>query len=270
MQGLVWVNVGLQQLHLPVGEPENGLQKLPGALGLAFPELSALRWRLEQHGFPCHVSEDSAAIARFGPAIEFRSPANDVLIRAHEVQRRFSFPEVLVAGVSLPGPQSKGLGMAYVELQCAPGSASGICRFYQSVLGVPAVGTSGICSVPVGDQALVFRETLELLPDYDGHHVAVYVGNVSNGDLSQSFSGMYLRAHKAGLVYNNPRFPQLRYDSLAEAQRHAEFRVLDIVDPDTGRTVHRLEHEIRSLKHSGFHGKDLVEEQAFEAERSEL
>jgi len=132
------------------------------------------------------------------------------------------------------------------------------------------VSTPGTCFVPVGDQALLFQESLEPLPEYNGHHVAVYVGDISGGDVSQSFSEMYLKVHEAGLVYNNPRFPQLRYDSLEDAQRHAEFRILDIVDPDTGKRVHQLEHEIRSLNHFTFHGKDLMAEGSFESAKSKL
>ena len=53
----------------------------------------------------------------------------------------------------------------------------------------------------------------ETLPPYDGHHIAVYT---------------------RGLVYNNPRFPNLTYGTVDDALRHNEFRVLHIVNVKGG------------------------------------
>merc|ERR1711957_1122605 len=100
-----------------------------------------------------------------------------------------------------------------VELQCEEGRAHGICRFYNQTLGVPVQTTESLCIVPIGQQALVFREQSGLLPAYDGHHVAVYIGDIGSGDVSDSFAAMYQRAADAELVYNNPRFPHLTYNS---------------------------------------------------------
>ena len=60
------------------------------------------------------------------------------------------------------------------------------------------------------------------------------------------------RSTHAGLVWNNPRFPHLTYDRLEDALRHNEFRILDIVDPESGERLYTLEHEVRSLLHPGF------------------
>merc|ERR1712039_502318 len=87
---------------------------------------------------------------------------------------------------------------------------------------------------------------------------AVFVGSLANGDTSESFASMYKRAKAASLVYNNPRFPHLTYDTLDDALRHGEFRVLDIVDPQSGKVVYQLEHEIRSLEHPTFNGRELA------------
>jgi hypothetical protein len=67
-----------------------------------------------------------------------------------------------------------------------------------------------------------------------------------------SFSAMYEKVRAAGLVYENPRFPHLVYATLEDALERSEFRVMDIVDPQTGETLYTLEHEIRCPMHAGF------------------
>ena len=112
---------------------------------------------------------------------------------------------------------------------------------------------------------------------YDGHHIALYIND---------FQETYKRLRAAqpiaaqqkgeqgslGLIYNNPRFPQFRYDTLAEALGHNEFRFKDIVDPTVtpgatynsgGRSnssgvVYTIEHEIRSVLHPGFSCRSWV------------
>ena len=63
-------------------------------------------------------------------------------------------------------------------------------------------------------------------PDFDGHHVAIYLAD---------FSGPYNRLRDAGLVSE-------------ESDQH-QYRFLDIVDPETQEPVFRLEHEVRSMRH---------------------
>lgn len=179
-------------------------------------------------------------------------------LRAHASTEPFGPLEAIAAGTELPGGSTVGIGLPYVELFCASGAAAAICRFYRQVLGVLAEETDGMCTVPFGRQLLLFREVAGELPAYDGHHVAVYVGNIATGDNRDSFAKMYQRCRTEGLVYNNPRFPQLTYDTLEDALRLGEFRILDLVDPETGETAYTLEHEIRSLEHPGFSGRALL------------
>ncbi len=65
-----------------------------------------------------------------------------------------------------------------------------------------------------------------MLPEYDGHHVAIYLAN---------FSGPYQKLLKLGLVTE-------------ESDQH-QYRFLDIVDPKSKKTLVRLEHEVRSMRH---------------------
>ena len=81
--------------------------------------------------------------------------------------------------------------------------------------------------------------------------MALYV----NGD---AFVEAYGRLKARGLVFNNPRFPQFSYATLALALHHNEFRVRDLVD-DAGAVVYELEHEIRSLLHPGFAATRLAD-----------
>ena len=57
-----------------------------------------------------------------------------------------------------------------------------------------------------------------------------------------------------GLVFENRRFLQFTYGTLADALKHDEFRVKDIAGNDDV-IVYELEHEIRTLNHPGFVAK---------------
>ncbi len=81
--------------------------------------------------------------------------------------------------------------------------------------------------LPIGaDQHLVFREHDGPQPDYDGHHIQVYVAG---------FAAARARLDKLGLV--------------TALNGEHQYRFTDIVDPDTRKTLFVVEHEIRSLRH---------------------
>jgi catechol-2,3-dioxygenase len=205
----MWINVGRSQFHLPAGNP----QVLRGHTGLVLPDRAALLQRL---------SEIAPALesTRFGfvdkqDYIEVTCPWGNC-IRCYE-----------------PGPRfgQLRLGMPYVELNVPKGAATGIARFYVEVLATPAHVVSeddaDIAIAAVGDgQVLRFRETDEAQPDYDGHHVAIYLAD---------FSGPYRKLLERGLVSE-------------ESDQH-QYRFLDLVDLDSGKPLFRLEHEVRSMRH---------------------
>jgi hypothetical protein len=120
-----------------------------------------------------------------------------------------------------------------VTFDVPPGSASGICAFYRAMLDVPADLANGDATsarVMVGqDQHLVFRETDRPQPEFDGHHVQIYVVN---------FSGPHQRLGARNLV------------SIEDNQYQYRFR--DIVDLDSGRHLFTVEHEVRSITHPLF------------------
>jgi hypothetical protein len=123
------------------------------------------------------------------------------------------------------------LGLAYVELDVPAGTADGIARFYRRLLKTPATVADDragrFASVAVGlGQRLIFRETDQPLPDYDGHHVQVYVND---------FSGPHALLAEKGLIFE-------------ESDQH-QYRFRDLVDPEDSRALFTLEHEVRSMKH---------------------
>ncbi|MEL7210256.1 MAG: hypothetical protein AAGK32_18835, partial [Actinomycetota bacterium] len=131
------------------------------------------------------------------------------------------------------------IGMPYVEVTTAPGTAAGIAAFYREVLGavshVDDHGGKPRAVVAVGrHQHLYFAETDDAIPDYDGHHIAVYLHN---------FSGPYQWLLERELISR-------------ETDDH-EYRFTDIVEPETGRVCAVLEHEVRSMFHPMF-GRELV------------
>lgn len=207
--GNMWVNVGRQQFHLPAGDP----QVFRGHIGVVVPDLDALQSRLAR------VEKRLA-----GTAFRWSATKRHVAVtcpwgnrlRCHAPAPRFG---------DMP------LGLPYVEIPVEPGAAEGICRFYRDVMQTPAAvkrdrGAS-VAHVRVGRcQTLHFRETAQPIPAYDGHHVAVYVAD---------FSGPHGFLERHGLITQ-------------ESDEH-QYRFQAIVDPDTGRVLCEIEHEVRSLFH---------------------
>jgi len=208
----MWVNVGAQQFHLPIGDP----QVIPGHIALVLPDLPGLARRLEE--VAPRLTGTKFGWRREGDHVAVTCPWGNQF-RCYAPGRRFG---------------EMHMGMPYVEFAVAPGAAAGIGRFYRQVLGAPARvrrGEGGAAAVvETGNlQSLVFRETPQA-PVYDGHHVAIYVAN---------YSSPYRDLAQRGLIM--------------EASRRHQFRFKDLVDPASGRPVHTLEHEVRSLRHPGYH-----------------
>lgn len=201
----MWVNFGRTQVHLPTREP----QLLRGTVGLVVPDLGALKARLQKiqpflqnTKFSWKEGEDVVhAICPWGNRF-----------RCHAPGQPFGDIE---------------LGLVYVEFDVPPGTAEGIAAFYREVLNAPATAAQRRARVPVGGrQELRFVESGSPLPAYDGHHVAVYIGD---------FSGPYRWLAERGLI-------------TMETSEH-EWRFQKIVDPQSGKPLFEIEHEVRSLRH---------------------
>jgi hypothetical protein len=76
------------------------------------------------------------------------------------------------------------------------------------------------------DQYLQFRETDRQQPEYDGHHVQMYITN---------FSGPYRELSRRNLIYSE--------------DNQYQYRFRDIVDLESGKPLFTIEHEVRSATH---------------------
>ena len=203
----MWVNVGRSQFHLPGGEA----QVLRGHTGIVIAGREALLDRL-------------ASVARKldGTAFAF-SEHNDYVeaicpwgnrVRCYE-------PDAARFGRIT-------LGIPYVDVPA--GTAKGICAFYPEIMGIPAEiknGDGTVARVKMAkDQYLQFRETDSALPEYDGHHVQIYITN---------FSAPYRLLSERGLV--------------SQEDNQYQYRFRDIIDPADGRHLFTVEHEVRSATH---------------------
>ena len=209
----MWINVGEQQFHLPT----RAAQVIEGHIGVVVPGIDALESRLGSVGDGLQGSKFS--FERKADYLVATCPWGNHY-RCHQSQPRFG---------------EMTLGIPYVEFSVRPGTMHSIIGFYQAAFGVPvgvendAEGLQG--RVRIGRcQWLSFREKATPIPPYDGHHIAIYVAN---------FSGPYAYLKSRRLI--------------SEDVRNHQFRFRDIVDPENGKPVFALEHEVRSLRHPMYH-----------------
>ena len=205
----MWVNVGRSQFHLPSGSA----QVLRGHIGLVISGREALLARL-------------ASVARKleGTAFAF-SEQNDYVEATCPWGNRVRCYQTDAARFG-----RITLGIPYVEFEVPTGAAKGICAFYPEIMGIKAeLGSAddALARVQVGkDQYLQFRETDSPQPDYDGHHVQIYITN---------FSGPYRLLSERGLI--------------SQEDNQYQYRFRDIVDPVDGKHLFTVEHEVRSATH---------------------
>jgi catechol-2,3-dioxygenase len=205
----MWVNAGRQQFHLPISKP----QVLRGHIGVVVSDYDALPRRLNRAG-------EALADTRFecherDGYIEALCPWGN-RIRCFAPNQRF-------------GPMA--VGIPYVEFDVPTGMADGIARFYSQIMGAQAAsledGQGRFACVTAGTgQNLFFRETDRPIPPYDQHHIQIYIND---------FSGPHRRLLANGLISQ-------------ESDQH-QYRFQDIIDPDNGRVLFNIEHEVRSMKH---------------------
>lgn len=205
----MWANVGLSQFHLPT----RGTHILRGYTGLVLPWFGTLSARLDAAS--ALLEGTQFGYAEHNSHIDVVCPWGN-RIRCHPAGPEFGQMTV---------------GMPYVALDVPVGTASAIADFYQTIFEAPSIvlefEDAPAARVNVGaDQRLYFRETDEPLPDFDGHHIQIYISD---------FSGPYKRL--------------LERDLITEESDAHQYRFEDILDLETGKMVFTLEHEVRSLRH---------------------
>ena len=205
----MWVNVGRQQFHLPTSKP----QVLRGHIGVVVSDYESLPRRLGR-------VREALASTRFecherDGYIEATCPWGN-RIRCYAPNKRFGLMQ---------------LGIPYVEFDVPKGAADGIARFYSQIMGAQAAPLEDAegrfaCVTAGNGQNLFFRETDRPIPAYDQHHLQIYIND---------FSGPHRRLAERKLI-------------IQESDQH-QYRFQDIVDPENGKMLFTIEHEVRSLKH---------------------
>lgn len=214
----IWLNFGRTQVHMPSRSVPPRSERLRGTAGFVVPSLEELKKRLEHAGkemqrvVPDFPNRFSVTVKP--DCIEATDPWG-TRVRCHAPSPEYGATE---------------LGLVYVDFDVPPGTADGIARFYTEVMKSPAQASGARAIVPVGkNQKLLFTETKAPLPEYDGHHIQVYIAD---------FSSPYRWLKERSLV-------TMETDD-------AEWRFQWIVDPRDGRKLFQIEHEVRSLKHRLF------------------
>jgi hypothetical protein len=205
----MWINVGRSQFHLPTGAP----QVVRGHTGLVIQGRDALLNRLA--GVSGKLDGTKFGFSEHNDYIEAICPWGN-RVRCYE-------PDAARFG-------RISLGIPYVEFDVPVGTARRIADFYPAVMGTPAQVQNGdgtLTRVQMGkNQYMQFRETDRPQPEFDGHHVQMYIAN---------FSGPYEKLKARDLI------------SIEDNQY--QYRFKDIVDLDSGKLLFTVEHEVRSATH---------------------
>ncbi len=222
--GTTWVNLGSQQMHLM---HTDRAQRFRGRIGLVVPDPDAVIGRLDRlvNRVPT-VAETQVAHTTVDGHLMVTGPWGN--------QFRIHGPD------EIPGFT---IGMPYLEIDIEGGRAPSVAAFYQTIMGCPTRldddgdGSTAVATVGL-HQELRFCETTDPIPEYDGHHIAVYLND---------FSGPYDQLMAKDLI-------------TIETDEN-EYRFVDIVDLESGEVCTKLEHEVRSMYHPMF-GRALINRDA--------
>jgi len=289
-EGLIWASCGPNQFHFPrCIQEEEKAQKLYGRIGLRYTSLIGLQERLENMksnsgpflNEPClewyNIINDSK---NEKAEIQIQDRYGNVFIcrEGSEKQTRYQQPVVKFSDIDTfedvaikYGVEAKSecLGIEYLEFDCQVNTAQKIANFYetifdattfvkQQVQGDELTAVAYICigeidptNTQKAEQYLIFRETLSDFPPTDGHHIALYIGTHD----TKNFEKAFCRAHNKGLLSTNWRDKVDVFD-LEGARSQSQFRIQDILDLETGETIFKLEHELRSITHPTWPGKN--------------
>jgi hypothetical protein len=208
----MWVNVGRNQFHLPNGPA----QVLRGHTGIVISGREALLARLA--AVAPKLKDTMFSFRENNDHVEATCPWGNK-VRCYE-------PDAARFG-------RISLGIPYVEFDVPVGTTKAICAFYPEIMGMPSElrnGDGKVARVQMGkDQYLQFRETDKPQPDYDGHHVQIYITD---------FSGPYRKLGERNLI--------------SQEDNPYQYRFRDIVDLDSGKHLFTVEHEVRSATHPMF------------------
>lgn len=268
-KGLVWINIGLQQLHL-TDDNSNQAQVINGKINLIYPNIQELCQRLKENNIDFIQKDHTHIITKCPFGNRFQITQQDLLSGESGNKRRTHWfgPSPLIlqgdASIALPGKDGKsslGLGIQSIEYDVPINTVESISKFYEKYFGILCSINQNSsynnhdykssddhfkqCSVPVGfHQNLIFSEKSGAPNRYVGEHICIYIND---------FVFAYENLQKDNLIYENERFPQFQYKNVRDILKFNEFRFKDIVD-EKGNLLFELEHEIRSCAHPSFCG----------------
>jgi hypothetical protein len=219
----MWINFGRTQVHMPSRSVPPRAERLRGTAGFVVPDLDQLKKRLDYAG-----TEMQRVVPEFPSKFSFK-------VKSDCIEATDPFGTRVRCHAPAPEFGRTELGLVYVDFDVPPGTAEGIARFYNEIMKAPASAREGRATVGVGrNQKLYFTETKAPLPEYDNHHIQIYIAD---------FSGPYKWLKPRELIN-------------METDAH-EWRFQWIVDPRDDRKLFQIEHEVRSMKHPLF-GRPLI------------
>eukprot|EP01087_Luapelamoeba_hula_P008477 TRINITY_DN2113_c0_g1_i2.p1 TRINITY_DN2113_c0_g1~~TRINITY_DN2113_c0_g1_i2.p1 ORF type:complete len:245 (+),score=22.77 TRINITY_DN2113_c0_g1_i2:448-1182(+) len=221
------------------------LQVVGGHLGLVMPSLQELEERLKRVSSTLADTKFSWKRQTVNGTKYIPEALDEYIQVTCPWGNQFRVYQVPVPDEGIPE-----LSVRYVEEICHRGTAVHIASFYSKYFEAltriidyhdPSGEKLHIARVRMGPkQHVFFKEVTEEVPEWSGYHIAIYIG---------AFSKLYKRFDEKELLHKGNRFSD-NYDTLEDALRCHQFRVSKIRADK--RTVHVLEHEIRSLNHPSY------------------
>ena len=199
----MWINVGRSQFHLPTGKP----QVLRGHTGIVIEGREALL--------------DAARVRR-----EAKLAGHQFDFTEHNDYVEATCPGATASAATSRTPRASAASISAfpMSIRRAGRHRQGICAFYPAIMGMQAEflnGDSAVAKVKVGkDQVLLFRETDTPQPEFDGHHVQIYI---------RTFQVRTIALRERGLV--------------TQEDNQYQYRFRDIIDLDGGKHLFTIEHE---------------------------
>ena len=198
---IIHANMGLSQIHMPIDADTP--QTWTGTVGLAYsrPEFDALWAKLSSQSewFAEQVSDtEIATVGPHGNRYHLHV-VDDAWIAASRARGSIHRGVTDDEGNTCDGDASRCAGMLYVTVNVAPGKAARIASFYEAAFGaVPVVESVGDglqrCTVPIGTpehgQSIIYVDTVGEIPEYDGHHLAIYLDDYPGGYTASADNGL--------------------------------------------------------------------------------
>ena len=212
----IGVNIGFQQLHLPLRGPTHHFD---GVIGLVVPDLLIIKARLKRL---------EKAKKFKGTPYRYKTLDNKPAYLTSPYGTDFRLHQMGSI------PFGKPIGIPYVEFMIPPGMAQGIVNFYQKIMDTPArvrrAKGQTIAEVVMGPyQHIRFIEKEIASYELFSFHIAIFVSHYDTIKQSLIDLGVEVYNDRTHICFWNP-----------------------IVDPNTGDHLLNLEHEMRSVQHPDF------------------